>query len=282
VLRAGSVEGFAVAGGLLASTGETNGFTVAPVSVSGGDLNGFHVSAVSLGLANVSGIQAGMIDFASGRVVGAQLGMIEIAGDGVHGLQAGLINIGGDVTGAQLGLVNIAHAVHGTQIGLVNVAETSDVPIGLVNVITKGHLHLAAWGSETSVVNVALKLGGEGVYTTLTGGFNPHGGGQPFLSYGAGIGLRKRWGNWYGELEASVEDLHQLNANWNTEALSTGLRLNIGYQLYEALAIFAGPQLNVLVAFNAGRTARQLAPWGFAPSDKVALVPGVVLGLQFL
>ncbi|MBL8910401.1 MAG: hypothetical protein JNM17_06825, partial [Archangium sp.] len=201
------------------------------------------------------------------------------------GIQAGLLNIGGDVTGGQIGLLNIARSVKGTQIGLLNIAQTSTAPIGLLNVITQGRLNVAVWGNETSVANIALKYGSQNVYAFAMGGLNPRGaGGKANLSYGLGLGVRLRFDKFYGELEGSFEDLHQLDgaASWNSSVFSTGGRLNVGYQLFEKLAVFAGPQLHTLVAINDNQSVRVLSPWGFDTSQRVRIVPGFVIGAQFL
>jgi hypothetical protein len=194
-----------------------------------------------------------------------------------------VVNIGGDVTGAQVGVLNIARTVTGTQVGVLNIAQTSDAPIGLLNVITRGKLNLAAWTNETSVANVAVKLGGANVYSFLMGGVNPRGAnGKVNLSYGLGLGVRAHFGRWYGELEGSFEDLHQPGPVWQSSVFSTGARLNVGFQLFEKLAVFAGPQLHTLIAINTLQDVKTLSPWGFDASDRVRLVPGFVLGAQFL
>jgi hypothetical protein len=215
-------------------------------------------------------------------MVGAQIGLVDVATGQVMGSQIGLLNIGGTVTGMQLGLLNIAKSVRGLQLGLLNIAQTSDAPVGLLNIITKGEYHLTAWTNETSVANLALKIGGEHVYSVLTAGFNPRGNGKPSFSYGLGLGFRVRFGHWYGEVEASADSVRSLGGPLTAEnALSTGLRVNVGYQLAGAVAVFAGPQLYTLIGFE-GTQVQSLAPWGFALSDRVKLVPGAVLGLQFL
>jgi hypothetical protein len=158
--------------------------------------------------------------------------------------------------------------------------------VGLLNIITRGHPKLAVWTNETSVANVAFKLGGEHVYSALTLGLNPHGGARgPYFSYGVGLGVRVRGERLYGELEGSFEDLHPVPGNgaaWEAGVFSTGLRINVGYQLLDGVAVFAGPQLHAIISVLANRTPASLTPWGFDVSPSVRLVPGVVLGAQFL
>jgi len=171
-------------------------------------------------------------------------------------------------------------------VGVLNIAETSDAPVGLLNIITRGRPKLALWTNETSVANLAFTLGGEHVYSALSLGFNPRGApGRPYFSYGLGVGVRATFDRWYGELEGSFEDLHPLPGNgvlWESGTFSTGLRLNVGFQLLERVAVFAGPQLHAVVSVLSGRTPASLTPWGFDVSGAVRLVPGFVAGVQFL
>jgi hypothetical protein len=258
------------------------GLHTAVVSVGAGDLLGGQVSAVGVTAGQVRGAQVGVVNVAGGAVAGAQVGTVNVGWNDVRGTQVSVVNIGGDVVGLQLGVINIASTVRGAQVGLLNIAKTSDAPIGLLNIITQGRARLALWSNETSVLNVAVKLGSAHVYCLLMGGLNPRGrGGKVNLSYGAGLGVHLDFGNFYGELEATFEDVHQMGDDWrSSQAFSTGLHLNVGYQLFERVAVFAGPQVQTLIAI-ATPDVKALAPWGFDASSSVRVVPGVVVGLQF-
>jgi len=48
------------------------------------------------------------------------------------------------------------------------------------------------------------------------------------------------------------------------------------------MAVFAGPQLHTLYSFGAVQDVRQLSPWGIDVSAQTRLVPGFVVGAQFL
>lgn len=292
-LKAGSTKALAVSGGALVSTGDTAGLLVSPVTIAGGDVYGLSVGAANVGLSNLTGVQVGAVNFVRGDMTGMQVSAAAYAGGHFKGLQAapiaiagsltgaqlGVVNIGGEIEGAQLGVINIASIVHGTQIGVLNIAQESDASIGLLDIITRGHFHLTAWGNETSVLNLAVKMGGERVYTLLTVGVDPSRVGKAYLSYGAGLGVRHRIGNWYGELELTASDPHQVGSTWRSDFLDAGLRLNVGYQLTDGFAVFAGPQMHTLIAFE-DLPASRLAPYSIEWGSRVALVPGVVLGLQ--
>lgn len=285
LLKTGSLTGIGISGVVHIATGDVNGWSLGTASIVSGNLRGVQSSVLNITGGTVVGAQLGLANVAPVGGVGAQLGLANVGMAEFGGIQAGLLNIGGDVTGGQIGLLNIARSVKGTQIGLLNIAQTSTAPIGLLNVITQGRLNVAVWGNETSVANIALKYGSQNVYAFAMGGVNPRGaGGKANLSYGLGLGVRLRFDKFYGELEGSFEDLHQLDGamSWNSSVFSTGGRLNVGYQLFEKLAVFAGPQLHTLVAINDNQSVRVLSPWGFDTSARVRIVPGFVIGAQFL
>ncbi len=248
-----------------------------------GDTLGGQVGAVNWA-GNFLGIQAGSVNV-SRDLIGGQLSSVNVAAGNVVGAQLGVLNIGGDVDGSQIGVINIARRVRGLQLGVVNVGESS-VPIGLVNVLTKGRYGVAAWANETSVANLSLKMGTDTVYSFVMAGVNPRdAGGRALYGFGAGLGVRLRSDRLYGELEGSCEGLHSTAPGtqfWATPALSTGLRLNVGWQLWEHFAVFAGAQLHTHVALSSTRDVKSLSPWGFDVDPRVRLVPGLALGIQVL
>jgi hypothetical protein len=286
LLKTGPLTGAALSGAVLVGTGDVAGLTASVLTVTAGDVTGAQLAVLNLTSGAAWGAQLGVGNLAAGGLTGAQLGVVNVAPGAGTGGQLGLVNVGGDLAGAQVGLVNIAAHVAGAQVGLLNIAETSDAPVGLLNIITRGRAKLAVWTNETSVANVAFKLGGEHVYSSLSVGFNPRSpAGKPYFSYGVGLGGRATFGRFHGELEASFEDLHPFPGTgvvWEEGVFSTGLRLNVGYQLLEGVAVFAGPQVHALVSLLPERTPASLTPWGFDASAAVRVVPGFVVGAEFL
>ncbi len=281
-LKTGGLRGVAVSGVALLNTGDSTGVQASLVNLSKGKLVGLQAALLNLSVGETHGLQLGLVEVSTGPLWGAQLGLVNFAPQ-AHAAQVGLINIGGELDGAQVGLINIASRVSATQVGLINVARTSNAPIGLINILSEGTYKLAVWSNETSVANLAVKAGGEHVYSALTAGLNPRAdGGRPAFSYGLGVGVRASFGRGYGELEASVESVTFSSRGYAPLALSTGLRLNVGYQLFERMAVFAGPQVHTLVSFSPENELGQLSPWGFNLGPTVRLVPGVVAGVQLL
>ncbi len=282
-LKTGGLTGFAASGAVLVNAGDMTGVQLSVVNISKGRMQGVQTGVVNLSVGDTHGFQLGVSNISTGPTYGAQAGVTNVAIGEVHASQFGLLNFGGDVGGAQVGLVNIASNVEVTQVGLLNIAKTSKRPIGLINVITEGSYKFAAWSNETSVANVGFKMGSEHVYALLTAGVNPRAdAGKPMYSVGLGLGIRGLWGRWYGELETSYDQLALNARGWNETAWLLGLRLNVGFQLFSKFAIFAGPQMTVVISTLGDQQLSLLSPYGIWAGSSVRLVPGVVAGVQFL
>lgn len=294
--RVGTQNGLGVSGALLLSMGESRGVSIAPVMVHLGDTYGLEAGAVSVVKGDFTGVQASAVNIVTGRARGPQFSTVNIVGGSfggaqfgtvngafgdVTGGQFGLLNIGGDVVGTQIGLLNIAKSVKGLQLGLLNIAQESSAPVGLLNIITRGKLRLAAWGSETNAVNLALKVGGSHVYSFLVAGVNPRVvETNPHFSYGLGLGVHVTSGRWFGEIEGSFEDVHRFGGRaFESQAFDVTARVNIGFQIAEKFGVFAGPQLHTHIAM-ATEDVRVLSSIGVDLSSRVRLVPGIVVGLQ--
>jgi Caspase domain len=294
----GAVKGLLLAGVAAWSQENMLGAAVSGVFLKTGRATGLMLSTLSLSTGDVTGAQLGVGNIAAGRLTGTQLGVVNVAGDGSRGFQGsvlnmlpgafsgaqlGVVNIGGEVVGLQAGVVNIATRVSGTQIGVVNVAQNTTAPIGLVNVMSQGEFHLAAWASESQLANIALKLGSKNVYSFIEAGVNPRGFlGQATFSAGLGLGVRIRPNRWYGELEASALSFLETDQLFDTQAFAAGLRLHVGYQVTGQVAVFAGPQVQTVIELSSDEGPLDpFSPWGFSLSRQVSLVPGIVIGAQF-
>lgn len=111
---------------------------------------------------------AGLFNLVGGQVKGVQVAGISniVAGD-VSGVQVGGVNNrAGDVSGMQLsGVFNVAKDVRGVQLaGLVNVADSSDYPIGLVNLVKNGNKSLSAGVDESGLAQLTFRSGGRVLY----------------------------------------------------------------------------------------------------------------------
>jgi hypothetical protein len=87
---------------------------------------------------------------------------------------AGFINVADSVDGCQIaGFINVAHKVKGVQIaGFINVADSSDYPIGLINIIKKGQKAIGVTIDESGTTLAAFRSGGKRLYGIVGVGFN--------------------------------------------------------------------------------------------------------------
>jgi hypothetical protein len=239
-----NVAGSALWGVQLAGGGNVTGGSLGGIQGAGG----FNVTG-----GDFDGVQgAAGFNVARGAVRGAQWAMGLNHAGSVTGVQVALLNVGGDVTGAQVGLINVAKVVTGVQLGLVNVSEeVRGVPLGLLSFEKKGQFHVEAWASDIQLTNLAVKFGGKYVYTTLLAGLGPDDRLQRY-SLGLGLGVHlplgeRFWldGDVAGSMVRRVSDPFASSANVLTQG-----RLMLGFNLFERLAVFAGPTYNAFFAWR--------------------------------
>lgn len=250
-----------------------------------------------LSLNVLGGLAAGLegLELGGGvNVLGRYACGVQLAGAGnvvtgnVHGAQiAGAANVAtGTVTGVQLaGLVNVAGRVRGLQLGVVNVARSSDVSIGLFSYLQEGRTHVDAWvAAESGIAAVALKHGGAywhslyGVGGKLTIG---EAGGADFVGV-LGYGVH---GTPHRRLSVDVDGLYHFIHRFDDDdhlAHQFQLRALLGFRLTRAVAVFAGPSFNVMLAesdesFSRAPSFARVAAVG--EDRRLDLWPGIVAGV---
>lgn len=124
----------------------------------------------------VDGAQfAGFLNIAD-SVKGAQFaGFMNLSKKDVSDFQAaGFINKAKDVNGSQFaGFINIAKKVKGVQgAGFINIADSSDYPIGIINLIKKGEKSIAITTDETLSTIASFRSGGKVLYGIIGIGYN--------------------------------------------------------------------------------------------------------------
>lgn len=252
-------------------------------NIVGGPATGAQMAGVTNVVGGpVTGVQmAGVANIARGPVAGAQMaGVMNVAGD-VGGAQLGVLNIGGDVDGAQVGVVNIARKVRGVQVGVVNVSDDVTLPVGLINIVREGQIHMQAWASDTSVANVGLKLGSKHVYTLLAVGLDPLSE-EMRWNTSAGLGVMMPVGPGWVSLDGLVSNRYRLDKLANESMLHTQVRLLGGWQLAKHLSVFAGPTLNVLNDLGSREETSFGSEWmrWSGKDGRVQMWPGLVAGIE--
>jgi hypothetical protein len=231
------------------AAGFTNSFSLHALwGLSGGEkgLGLYGVGGVIKG--DAAGLQAsGVFNSVAGSLRGVQMsGVMNQAHQVDAGMQlAGLINIAEDVRGSQFaGLINIAGRVEGVQIaGLINIADSSDYPIGIINLIKNGEKRISISTDENLSTLISLRSGGRKLYGIIGLGANLlHADLRYAAEAGLGIKLLQR-GTFRLDMEAShlfATDFH------GGEYFRNSLRLLPTIQIGNRLQLFGGPSINFM------------------------------------
>ena len=193
-------------------------------------------------------LMSGLLNAVHGTMSGVQLaGLVNIAGAASRGIQlAGLVNVARDFSGLQLaGLVNVAHTVRGVQLaGLVNVADSSDFPIGFINLIKNGEMGVALSYNELGITMLSFQSGGRYTYGILGIGYNHYlHGQQPFIVSG-GIGAHIPCTNWL-RVNCELKSTNLLPARESTDGLmALNFSLLPASRLLPHLELFGGPSIS--------------------------------------
>ena len=193
-------------------------------------------------------LMSGLLNAVHGTMSGVQLaGLVNIAGAASRGIQlAGLVNVARDFSGLQLaGLVNVAHTVRGVQLaGLINVADSSDFPIGFINLIKNGEMGIAVSYNELGTTMLSFQSGGRYTYGIVGIGYNHYlRGQQPFIA-GGGIGARINCTNWL-RLSCELTSTNLLPAKASLDRLMVlNFSLLPAFRLLPHLELFGGPRLS--------------------------------------
>ncbi len=267
-------EAFCASGIASVVKDSARGFLAGGVAtVVGGSVSGFQGAGfINVTAGNVKGVQsAGFVNI-TGRANGAQLGgFANVAMHAVDGAQvagflnsadtatvqvagfvnvarntntqiAGFANVADTVNGAQIaGFINVARRVKGTQIaGFINIADSSDRPIGLINIIGNGEQAVGVTINEIGTTMVALRSGGKKLYGILGVGVNVMNGYRA-TGLEAGIGAHfpvTRSFRFNGEITTST-----LTDRWYNTDFRSSVRFMPSFRAGN-IEIFAGPSFN--------------------------------------
>ena len=215
-------------------------------------------------------LMSGLLNAVHGTMSGVQLaGLVNIAGAASRGIQlAGLVNVARDFSGLQLaGLVNVAHTVRGVQLaGLINVADSSDFPIGFINLVKNGEMGVALSYNELGTTMLSFQSGGRYTYGILGIGYNHYlHGQQPFIVSG-GLGAHIPCTNWL-RLNCELTSTNLLPAKASLDRLMVlNFSLLPAFRLLPHLELFGGPGIryasvdhdyrNVLPSYSLWRRLR--------------------------
>ncbi len=202
-----------------------------------------------------------------------------------RGAQMGAFNTGGGtMSGAQLGFVNVGGDVHGAQLGIVNYARSADVSLGVLSATREGGVHPEVWTSDTTAINVGIRLPARYSYSFLAVGIHPGGQGAGWR-FGAGLGghVPVR-----GPVSVDVDvgghasfvDLRfRASMSWLLES-----RLMLAWRLADRLNLFGGPTFGLHfgapdddVRLGYGWSVREVV----RTETRLRMWPGFVAGVRF-
>lgn len=256
-------------------------------SAKGSQFAGF----ANLAQKNVEGAQfAGFINTAGGDMKGVQFaGFSNIARNISASQFAGFMNVAKDVNGSQFaGFINIAKKVKGAQIaGFINIAETSDSPIGIINIIKNGEKSIAATIDESQTSMLTFRSGGKNMYGIIGLGYNLKNKDEVY-AFEAGLGahfFKSKYFRLNMELTQTI-----LESFERGEYFKGTFRLLPAVKVAPWLEIFGGPSINFVStntlegkALHPESDDLVIRTWNRKHSDfKQSLHIGYQAGLQFV
>ncbi len=212
--------------------------------------------AIFAGIGNTVGRKAKGALFAglfnlTGDLEGSQTAGLFNKAEKVNGIQiAGLYNQSTDVDGVQLsGLINRAKKVKGVQIaGLINLADSSDYPIGFINLIKKGDKNITLSTDESLNMLLGFQSGGRVLYGRLGLGYKLNSDYDLFLLEAA-IGAHLL--NTKGAFRLNAEAAQLLQTDFtNGHLYSYSLRMLSEIKLTNRLSLLAGPSAYLVLDYS--------------------------------
>jgi hypothetical protein len=195
---------------------------------------------------NSSGVQiAGVSNVTKNEAQGLQLAGILNSAKTSNLQISGFMNRGGNVNGAQIaGFINMAKNVKGPQIaGFINIADSSDYPIGIINIVRNGEKALGLTYDELGTGLITFRSGGRVLYGLIGLGYNLNSSrSDDYYAMEAGIGARLLHTPYF-----------RLNAEIYTQSLydfrkdayqKHGVRVLPSLRFAECFEVFGGPSLN--------------------------------------
>jgi hypothetical protein len=248
----GSVVGEQGKGLLLSGFGNVSGAMQGIQGAGFGNVSGNTKGIQTSGFGNVSGVMQGVQVAGFGNISGSakgiqSAGFINIA-DSIRGMQvAGFLNMAGNAHALQVaGFMNIADKVEGMQIaGFMNIADSSDYPIGIINIIKKGEMYIQAGIDELGSTILDFRSGGKYTYGFIGIGINPWIRDLTYFAGHAGIGYKQNFGsNIALRLEVLSSNIQSFQ---NRDGINkSAARALFDYRIASGkLYIYAGPSIGV-------------------------------------
>lgn len=188
---------------------------------------------------DLDGFQAAGFTNLAKNAIGAQVAGFGNNAKDIKGAQvAGFYNIAKDVNTQVAGFINIAKNVNGAQVGFINIADSSDYPVGIINISKKGEKMIGATVDDNLTTLVTFRSGGKYLYGIVGVGANFR---YPTAVYaseagiGAHIPLAKSFRINLEAVSTSLSDY------WTTVQINSTFRVLGAVKLGQKVELFAGP-----------------------------------------
>lgn len=260
----GNATGFQSAGLWLFVNGELKGLQVAGIVNQAQQAGkGIQVAGLVNRSQEGSGSQLAGIINSTANLRGAQVSGIVNFSHNVEGIQlSGILNQAEVVSGMQIsGLVNKAKTVKGVQLsGLINIADSSDYPIGIINLIANGEKRIGFSVDENLTQLISFRSGGNRMYGIIGLGSNFSYEDLPYAME-TGIGFKLTNTRRF-RLDLEASNLWGTNFKKWGGYTKTGLRILPVLKLSKSLQLYAGPGLNYMhTQYHNGSDLAQLRVW---------------------
>jgi hypothetical protein len=232
--------------------GEMNGFQGAGfLNRTGKDMLGVQAAGAINLVLHIKGAQLSGTGYMAASVMGVQAtGVLNVAGK-VKGAQlAGVVNVADSISGVQgSGVINRARYVKGVQLGLINISDTCvGVPIGLVNIVKRGHNSFELYATETFAANIAFRSGTRALQWIYMVGVDPQTlDATPLYTFGLGLGTTFGKGK---KLNYDLDLLAQQIASGPiTDEINMLYRAGLGvdWKFSQKVSLFAGLTYNLYI-----------------------------------
>jgi len=181
------------------------------------------------------------------NVQGTQISGFTNVAKEIQGSQiSGFANVAEDVSGSQIGgFANIARKVKGIQLAaFINVADSSDHPIGIINIIKNGEKSIGISIDETQTTLLSFRSGGKKLYGIIGAGYNLKDIDDNMYAFEAGLGAHFFLSNTL-RLNTEIATVYMDNFHAG-EYFKSSLRIFPALRLGKSFEIFGGPTLNFI------------------------------------
>lgn len=229
---------------------------------------------------------AGIANYAK-NMNGAQIaGIANIALKDVKGAQvAGIANYADYVNGSQIAAIaNRAGIVTGVQVSaILNIADSSDYPIGLLNIIKRGEKSLSLSVDETLTTLLSFRSGGRVTYGILGLGYNFKNDKETYaMEAGYGVHLvQKKHFRFNAEVVSlCLQDFNKTDEHY----FKSTIRLMPTYRITKNIELFAAATFNfVNTNSNEGKDLVNYNIWNHSSGNTLnAIYVGYMGGIQFI